>query len=365
MSSSCSSCGDNIEVPSDVSAFDCRTFLSTSLSVCIECEGRVVNHQLCDVCQCALCDESCALAHSLWCSSHSRVLGNLFDAHMRRYCAVDDFFRNDVNEAAMERFQKNGGFKPVTMTAEQLRQSQWTENTVCIDIECLFFALANHRFPNDRFICDSANLLWHSNSAACGNPLNKPMLADGTNIPVGTPHECTYVMYRPSEKHLEGRQITLYKFDIRALISADLHIPGINVAYLIMLADCTATKKFKNSHLLMLRLCGKTAFLVQAYVGMYTFAEWCEWSQPLVPDRRRQTRMKAKFIIKPLGVDAQPKFRGLLSSAQVLEFVETLLKLVGGIDRDECWRHITGIREPRVPQIRIATMRLNLTAPKI
>lgn len=343
----------------ELSAFDTRAVLRLDReSFCFDCMSSVPDRSKstrCDLCGSVLCDESCALAHSIWCSSHSKVLGNLFDAHLCRYYAVHEAHTRGLKTGDLKKHSKTG-FPPVTMTALEKKFSSWCENTVCIDVECLFFALANYRFPIDRYLCDHAHLFWHVNMLFDKPDASRPReLAN-----YGVPYPTTVIIDQPGPL---GRRVGWYEYDIREALSVDIATPMANVAYLIRLTDCSGRKK-NRGHSLILRICGLKAFLVQAYVKLYTFDEWCDWSQPLRCLSTKHCTAKASGAFLP-QVDEQPKFRGIMTAKQLSVFGDTLHALMNGEQRDECWRNITGVHEKNILETRVSLMRMNLLAPKI
>lgn len=345
--------GDN------VLALDMRTGVLTRPG-CGECYTTIATDAQrlsCDMCACELCDELCMLLHSLWCSSRSKVLGNLFDRHLCRYYAVHEFVIEEGltrEEVAKEvaKVRVNGEFAPVVMTPFELKYSAWEENTVCIDVECLFFALANHRFPDSRAACDDVNLSWHCNSKL--RPIDARR--DARLAAVGMPFPCTILLNGARERILRP-------LDMRKVVKIDAKSPSTNAAYLFLLADCSDSRRL-HDHTMMLRICGKTSFLVQAYASQYTFHEWCDWKQPLICNSQKYHNAKRSGETI-LAVDPQPKFRGLLAVDQVVAFIDELMAIVDGSNRVDHWRQITGVHETEIPTIRVVAMRIDLTAPAI
>ena len=339
------------------SAFQAVSTVIKPKSVCVECnhtpsgEAAEAKKLQCAACQCMLCGESCESKHTSWCTTQSAVLAKLFDGNIGHYYGFLDSFRANVQPGQL--FFMNSflsSIAPAYLTDTERTASSWAYNRVCVDVECLFFALVAARFPGNREKRYQSQFYWHVN-------VTKTPLAGLPDV-IGTPYPITVVTEGGTES---ARRVGWYKFDLRGQIAIDLQQETANVAYLLQLADQEPPKGAARDHLFVIRVVGRRAYVVQSYARHYTFAQWCDWEQPLQASPGR--RSAAVRHIPRYPVDAQPPFRGVLDENTTNRLAGTLVSLIEAktqADRNKHWRSITGVADTSAPAIRIGMMRFDL-----
>lgn len=340
-------------------------------AVCVECHTLKADERdmkmYCDLCCGSLCCEHCMLEHAVWCTSSSGALANLFDTNLCDYYGFHEHFTKYVKyTTSFNRDTILATLTPAPMTARELLVSNWQNNTVCIDIECFFFALLRRRFPMSQEARKEAQFHWYLNIVCC----NRWGIAglDG----FGTPYPINIVT--PTDA-VGKKRFSCHEYFLEKQLRIDSGLRTANIAYLFYFSDRRPDVRSFESHYMLLRLCGSRFFLLQAYAQHYTFAQWCDWEHPLVHDPRVQRAHRASTSsgahsgakTQPV-LEPRPKFCGIMDGHAAVEFAITLCKIVECADDGEQlarWRAITGVVCDSLPPMRIAAMRVDLHSRQI